>query len=201
MQKKSCRIPAYWQERTPPAQLLILVLREARVLQQWHLPIEPDQELLLTGFLCGCMEHSESQLHYLVRKLRKFIVDIVKLWHKEAWQWLQSPEIHEIQSWELLASYFQRPEMHHWTWSISAKWETSGIGCSIVSTHWGILHSCRVFCSDGFFVIDHGCAFAALKLHIRIIRSSGYDHTEFHVEKLWGFDKCSWVFSGCLKPV
>ena len=84
----------------------------------------------------------------------------------------------------IAGSWYQRPELHRWTWYSNAGGVAKEIDHILVSTRWRILQNCRVFRSAEFFGTDHRLVVATLKLHVRKRRISRCNHTVFHLEKL-----------------
>ena len=84
----------------------------------------------------------------------------------------------------IAGSWYQRPELHRWTWYSNAGGLSKEIDHILVSTRWRILQSCRVFLSAKFFATDHRFVVATLKLHVKSKRISRCDHNVFHLEKL-----------------
>ncbi|KAG0729261.1 Retrovirus-related Pol polyprotein from type-2 retrotransposable element R2DM [Chionoecetes opilio] len=84
----------------------------------------------------------------------------------------------------IAGSWYQRPELHHWTWYSNAGGVAKEIDHILVSTRWRILQNCRVYWSAEFFGTDHRLVVATLKLHVKSRRISRSNHTVFHLEKL-----------------
>ena len=84
----------------------------------------------------------------------------------------------------IAGSWYQRPELHRWTWYSNAGGVAKEIDHILVSTRWRILQNCRVFRSAEFFATDHRLVVATLKLHVKSRRIPRCDHTVFHLEKL-----------------
>ncbi|MFV0265489.1 MAG: endonuclease/exonuclease/phosphatase family protein, partial [Kluyvera sp.] len=72
----------------------------------------------------------------------------------------------------IAGSWYQRPELHRWTWYSNAGEVAKEIDHILVSTRWRILQNCRVFRSAEFFATDHRLVVATLKLHVRSRRIS-----------------------------
>ncbi|KAG0726185.1 LINE-1 retrotransposable element ORF2 protein [Chionoecetes opilio] len=81
-------------------------------------------------------------------------------------------------------SWYQRSELHRWTWYSNAGGVAKEIDHILVSTRWRILQNCRVYRSAEFFGTDHRLVVATLKLHVKSRRISRGNHTVFHLEKL-----------------
>ncbi|KAG0713084.1 Ubiquitin conjugation factor E4 B [Chionoecetes opilio] len=84
----------------------------------------------------------------------------------------------------IAGSWYQRPELHRWTWYSNAGGVAKEIDHILVSTRWRILQNCRVYQSAEFFAADHRLVVATLKLHVKSRRISRGNHTVFHLEKL-----------------
>ncbi|KAG0710377.1 Craniofacial development protein 2 [Chionoecetes opilio] len=84
----------------------------------------------------------------------------------------------------IAGSWYQRPELHRWTWYSNAGGVAKEIDHILVSTRWRILQNCRVYRSAEFFGTDHRFVVATLKLHVKSRRISRGNHTVFHLEKL-----------------
>ncbi|KAG0712588.1 Craniofacial development protein 2 [Chionoecetes opilio] len=84
----------------------------------------------------------------------------------------------------IAGSWYQRPELHRWTWYSNAGGVTKEIDHILVSTRWRILQNCRVYRSAEFFGTDHRLVVTTLKLHVKSRRISRGNHTVFHLEKL-----------------
>ncbi|KAG0727553.1 Craniofacial development protein 2 [Chionoecetes opilio] len=84
----------------------------------------------------------------------------------------------------IAGSWYQRPELHRWTWYSNAGGVAKEIDHVLVSTRWRILQNCRVYRSAAFFGTDHILAVATLKLHVKSRRISRGNHTVFQLEKL-----------------
>ncbi|KAG0727408.1 Craniofacial development protein 2 [Chionoecetes opilio] len=84
----------------------------------------------------------------------------------------------------IAGSWYQRPELHRWTWYSNAGGVAKEIDHILVSTRWRILQNCRVYWSAEFFGTDHRLVAATLKLHVKSRRISRGNHTVFHLEKL-----------------
>ncbi|KAG0715480.1 Craniofacial development protein 2 [Chionoecetes opilio] len=84
----------------------------------------------------------------------------------------------------IAGSWYQRPELHRWTWYSNAGGVAKEIDHILVSTRWRILQNCRVYRSAEFFGTDHRLVVATLKLHVKSRRISRGNHTVFHLEKL-----------------
>ena len=81
-------------------------------------------------------------------------------------------------------SWFQRPELHRWTWYSNAGGVAKEIDHILVSTRWRILQNCRVYRSAEFFATDHRLVVASLKLHVKSKKLSGCNQPVLHLEKL-----------------
>ncbi|KAG0728289.1 Craniofacial development protein 2 [Chionoecetes opilio] len=55
----------------------------------------------------------------------------------------------------IAGSWYQRPELHRWTWYSNAGGVAKEIDHILVSTRWRILQNCRVYRSAEFFGTDH----------------------------------------------
>ncbi|MEL6802745.1 MAG: reverse transcriptase domain-containing protein, partial [Bacteroidota bacterium] len=84
----------------------------------------------------------------------------------------------------IAGSWYQRPELHRWTWYSNAGGVAKEIDHILVSTRWRILQNCRVFRSAEFFATDHRLVVATLKLHVKSRRIPRCNDTAFHLEKL-----------------
>lgn len=84
----------------------------------------------------------------------------------------------------IAGSWYQRPELHRWTWYSNAGGVAKEIDHILVSTRWRILQNCRVFRSAEFFATDHRLVVASLRLHVKSRRLSRCNQPAFHLEKL-----------------
>ena len=84
----------------------------------------------------------------------------------------------------IAGSWYQRPELHRWTWYSNAGGVAKEIDHVLVSTRWRILQNCRVYRSAEFFATDHRLVVATLKLHVKSSKISRCHQTVFHLEKL-----------------
>ena len=80
--------------------------------------------------------------------------------------------------------WYQRSELHRWTWYSNAGGVTKEIDHILVNTRWRIFQNYRVFRDAEFFATDHRLVVATLKLHVKSRKISRYDHNVFHLEKL-----------------
>ena len=85
---------------------------------------------------------------------------------------------------KVAGSWYQRPELHRWTWSSNTGEVAKEIDHILVSTRWRILQNCRVFWSSEFFATDHRFVVATLKIHAESRKISRCNHNVFHLEKL-----------------
>ncbi|KAG0717388.1 Craniofacial development protein 2 [Chionoecetes opilio] len=72
----------------------------------------------------------------------------------------------------IAGSWYQRPELHRWTWYSNDGGVAKEIDHILVSTRWRILQNCRVYRSAEFFGTDHRLVVATLKLHVKSRRIS-----------------------------
>ena len=84
----------------------------------------------------------------------------------------------------IAGSWYQRPELHRWTWYSNAGGVAKEIDHILVSTRWRILQNCRVFRSAEFFATDHRLVIATLKLHVGSRRTPRSSYPVFHLGKL-----------------
>ena len=84
----------------------------------------------------------------------------------------------------IAGSWYQRPELHCWTWYSNAGGIVKKIHHILVSTHLRIIQNSRVFRSAKFFATNHRFVVATLKLHVKSRKISRYNHNVFHLEKL-----------------
>ncbi|KAG0714738.1 hypothetical protein GWK47_013555 [Chionoecetes opilio] len=90
-----------------------------------------------------------------------------------------------IDKWaRFFGSWYQRPELHRWTWYSNAGGVAKEIDHILVSTRWRILQNCRAYRSAEFFGTDLRLVVATLKLHVKSRRIARGNHTMFHLEKL-----------------
>ena len=80
--------------------------------------------------------------------------------------------------------WYQRPELHRWTWYSNAGEVAKEIDHILISTHWRILQNCRVYWSAVFFATDHRLVVATLKHHVKSRKISRCNHNVFLLEKL-----------------
>ncbi|KAG0725368.1 Craniofacial development protein 2 [Chionoecetes opilio] len=72
----------------------------------------------------------------------------------------------------IAGSWYQRPELHRWTWYSNAGGVAKEIDHVLVSTRSRILQNCRVYRSAEVFGTDHRLVVATLKLHVKSRRIS-----------------------------
>ncbi|KAG0730190.1 Craniofacial development protein 2 [Chionoecetes opilio] len=65
----------------------------------------------------------------------------------------------------IAGSWYQRPELHRWTWHSNAGGVAKEIDHILVSTRWRILQNCRVYRRAEFFGTYHRLVVATLELH------------------------------------
>ncbi|KAG0729222.1 hypothetical protein GWK47_030777 [Chionoecetes opilio] len=82
------------------------------------------------------------------------------------------------------SSWYQRPELHRWTWYSNAGGVAKEIDHILVSTRWRILQNCRVYRSAEFFGTGHRLVVATLKLHVKSRRISRGNHSVFQLKDL-----------------
>ncbi|KAG0713853.1 hypothetical protein GWK47_015271 [Chionoecetes opilio] len=139
------------------------------------------------GIAHGVMDSFSGSIwrcRYLCRRTKirifKLLVIPVLLYGCETWT-LNSDLKRRINA---FGSWYQRPELHRWTWYSNAGGVAKEIDHILVSTRWRILQNCRVYRSAEFFGTDHRLVVATLKLHVKSRRISRGNHTVFHLEKL-----------------
>lgn len=82
----------------------------------------------------------------------------------------------------------RKAELHYWTWHSHSREDAQEIHHIIVSTCWWISQNCRVFqnaLTIELFTTGHKLI-ATLNLHIKPRRSSWFNPTACHLEKLKG---------------
>ncbi|KAG0728627.1 Craniofacial development protein 2 [Chionoecetes opilio] len=84
----------------------------------------------------------------------------------------------------IVCSWYQRPELHRWTWYNNDGGAAKEIDHILVSTHWRILQNCSVYWGAEFLASDDRLVVATLKLHVKSRRISRGNYTVFHLEKL-----------------
>ena len=84
----------------------------------------------------------------------------------------------------IAGSWYQRPELHRWTWYSNTGRARKEIDHILISTRWRLLQNCRVFRSAEFFATDHRLVVATLKLRLKTRRISRCHQQRFHLEKL-----------------
>ena len=84
----------------------------------------------------------------------------------------------------IAGSWYQRPELHRWTWYPNTGGAPKEIDHILISTCWRLLQNCRVFRSAEFFATDHRLVVATLELRLKSRRISRCHQPGFHLEKL-----------------
>ena len=85
----------------------------------------------------------------------------------------------------IAGSWFQRPDIHRWTWISNAGGVYKEIDHVLVSTRWRILRNCRVFRSAEFFATDHRLVIATLGISFKSRRiPRGRNGGMLHLGKL-----------------
>ena len=84
----------------------------------------------------------------------------------------------------IAGSWFQRPDLHRWTWYSNAGNAMKEIDHILVSTRWRILQNCRVYRSAEFFSTDHRLVVATLKLKLKSCSIPRCYSPGFHLERL-----------------
>ena len=100
---------------------------------------------------------------------------------------------------KIAGSWYQRLELHCWTWHRNAGGVAKEIAHNLISTR-RILQNCRVFRSAEIFATDHRHIVATFKLHVKSKKICRCDHNVFHLERLKDLTS-SWVSSDSLKSV
>jgi sorting nexin-29 len=72
-------------------------------------------------------------------------------------------------SWRLrvAGSWFQRPDLHRWSWISNAGNAEKELDHVLVSSRWKLVQNCRVFRSAEFFSTDHRLVVATLRICLR----------------------------------
>ena len=81
-------------------------------------------------------------------------------------------------------SWYQRPDLHRWTWISNAGNAVKEIDHILVGTRWKLIQNCRVFRSAEFFCTDHRLVVATLRLCLKSKRQSGSRPVRLDLEKL-----------------
>ena len=84
----------------------------------------------------------------------------------------------------IAGSWYQRPDLHRWTWYSDAGNATKEIDHILVSTRWRILQNCRVFRSAEFCGTDHRLVVATLRVHFKTPRLPRDRPRVFHLDRL-----------------
>ena len=84
----------------------------------------------------------------------------------------------------IAGSWFQRPDLHRWTFYSNAGGAGREIDHILVSTRWRVLQNCRVYRSAEFFATDHRLVVATLKLRLKTQKISRSYPPGFHLERL-----------------
>ena len=84
----------------------------------------------------------------------------------------------------IAGSWYQRPDLHRWTWYSDAGNAVKEIDHILISTRWRILQNCRVFRSAEFCGTDHRLVVATLRVHFRTPRPSSDRPRVFHLDRL-----------------
>ena len=67
----------------------------------------------------------------------------------------------------MAASWFQRPEAHHWIWYSNAGGVAKEIDHVLIDGRWRIIQKCRVYRRAQFLKTDHRLVVATLKLQLK----------------------------------
>ena len=81
----------------------------------------------------------------------------------------------------IAGSWYQRSELHRWTWYSNAGGVAKEIDHILVSTCWRILQNCRIFWSAKFLATDHRLVVTIFKLHVKYKKISRCDHNVFYL--------------------
>ena len=84
----------------------------------------------------------------------------------------------------IAGSWYQRPDLHRFTWYSDAGNAIKEIDHILVSTRWRILQNCRVFRSAEFCRTDHRLVVATLRVHFKTSRPSRDRPKVFHLDRL-----------------
>ena len=84
----------------------------------------------------------------------------------------------------IAGSWYQRPEVHRWTWYPNTGGAPKEIDHILISTRWRLLRNCRVFRSAEFFATNHRLVVATLELRLRSRNFSRCCRPGLHLEKL-----------------
>ena len=84
----------------------------------------------------------------------------------------------------IAGSWYQRPELHRWTWYPNTGGAPKEIDHILISTRWRLLRNCRVFRSAEFLATDHRLVVATLELRLKSRRISRGGQPALHLEKL-----------------
>ena len=68
---------------------------------------------------------------------------------------------------KVAGSWFQRPQVHRWTWDSNAGGIAKEIDHVLVDGHWRMIQNCRVHRSAQFLNTDHRLVVATLKLQLK----------------------------------
>ena len=84
----------------------------------------------------------------------------------------------------IAGSWYQRRDLHRWTWYSNTGGVAKEIDHILVDTRWRLLRNCRVFRSAEFFATDHRLVVATLELRLKSRRISRCHQPVFHLERL-----------------
>lgn len=89
-------------------------------------------------------------------------------------------------SWRLrvAGSWYQRPDLHRWSWISNAGNAKKELDHVLVSSRWRLVQNCRVFRSAEFFSTDHRLVVATLRMCLRSRKIERSSQTRLDLEKL-----------------
>ena len=83
----------------------------------------------------------------------------------------------------IAGSWYQRPDLHRFTWYSNAGDAIKEVDHILVSTRWRIPQKCRVLSAE-FCDTDHRLVVATLRVHFKTSRSSRDHPRVFHLDRL-----------------
>ena len=84
----------------------------------------------------------------------------------------------------IAGSWFQRPDLHRWSWYSNTGRVAKEIDHILVDTRWRLLQNCRVFRSAEFLNTDHRLVVASLRVQLKSRRQPSKNKSRFDVDCL-----------------
>ena len=84
----------------------------------------------------------------------------------------------------IAGSWFQRPDLHRWTWYANTGGARKEIDHVLVGGRWRLIQNCRVFRSAEFAGTDHRLLVATLKIRLRSRKLAPSNRVRLDVDRL-----------------